>query len=94
MKKAWESNREAICFWFDHTAPLLINTHQFYYVNLPGVPLICWHDEFFSMIGKQWGTLVEIDENTRLKTHLDMACIILRVACPSSISKYLQVEAM
>ncbi|KAL4285443.1 hypothetical protein GQ457_16G011680 [Hibiscus cannabinus] len=76
--------------------PLLINDipHQFCYVNLAGVPLTCWHSDFFSSVGKQWGSFVDIEENTRTRARLDVACVILRVASPLTIPDFLMVEAM
>ncbi|KAK8511783.1 hypothetical protein V6N12_000824 [Hibiscus sabdariffa] len=82
--------------WGVEQAPLLINDipHQFCYVNLAGVPLTCWHSDFFSTVGKQWGSFVDIEENTRTRARLDVACVILRVASLLTIPDFLMVEAL
>ncbi|KAK8702446.1 hypothetical protein V6N13_020801 [Hibiscus sabdariffa] len=96
MEETWRNKREALCYWFDHLGPLLLNNvpHYFCSVLLYGVPLYCWHDSFFMALGNRWGTYVGLDEETLLKSRLDVAKMIIRIASPLEVPDKITVSFM
>ncbi|GMI96499.1 hypothetical protein HRI_003319200 [Hibiscus trionum] len=60
LDNCWKSKKGEIRFWFEYIDSLLLNDipHVFCMVNLVGVPLSCWFEEFFSWIGNRWGFLL------------------------------------
>ncbi|XVF82058.1 hypothetical protein PTKIN_Ptkin16aG0012900 [Pterospermum kingtungense] len=54
------------------------------WILLEEVPLQLWNLKFFESLGNHWGSFIQVDEPTQLKTKLDMARMLV---CVDSLAK-------
>ncbi|KAE8665134.1 Callose synthase 1 [Hibiscus syriacus] len=69
MKEAWVSKSEELWFWFDQLAPMLNEggvPMAYCLVELYGVPLLCWQENFLEKLAGRGGSMEEEeDDNTQ-----------------------------
>ncbi|KAE8692137.1 Nuclear transport factor 2 family protein with RNA binding domain [Hibiscus syriacus] len=88
MKEAWLNKSEELWFWFDRLAPLLNEggvPMAYCLVELYGVPLLCWQEDFLEKLAGRWGTMEGIQESTKTREDLTTLKILLRVASLSDV---------
>ncbi|GMI99180.1 hypothetical protein HRI_003587300 [Hibiscus trionum] len=96
MNQILATKKDELCYWFDHIGPLLIDEIPFYFctLELSGIPLYCWYDNFFEEIGNRWGKFICIDAMTKNKDQLDVARIIIRAVSPSTFPEFITLSSM
>ncbi|GMI83742.1 hypothetical protein HRI_002043500 [Hibiscus trionum] len=96
MTEIWQAKNEAVWYWFDLVTPLLKDgiPHQIFSVLLYGVPLTCWHDNFFTALGKQWGEVLGLDSSTSKKDRFDIARLWIRTTSQSIFPQSVKVSSL
>ncbi|GMI98326.1 hypothetical protein HRI_003501900 [Hibiscus trionum] len=89
MENSINNKKEALYYWFKHLGPLLIDGVPHFYtkVDLEGILLLCWHENFFRNLGERWGIFVEVESETKQKIRLDVASIMIRTPNSTTIPK-------
>ncbi|KAL4282967.1 hypothetical protein GQ457_16G007830 [Hibiscus cannabinus] len=92
--RCWNFRGDMLKLWFDELELLegfegkrKIKT----WVKLIDVPLDIWCTDFFHNIGSRWGTVIEIDEETRLLKRFDEAKFVVQVQRVSCIPDRLSI---
>lgn len=87
---------DTICLpnWFQSFLPwnqhMLAN--EFYlFLNIAGVPLHAWREDFFKMVVSLVGKYDNMDESTRRKSRLDVGRIFATVSAPEAINGVFKV---
>ncbi|KAK2640723.1 hypothetical protein Ddye_022486 [Dipteronia dyeriana] len=60
--------------------------------NCWGVPLSCWNPSFFSSLGRKFGDLVHLKEDTISIRRLDMGCMLMAIPVGSLGPSYCNME--
>ncbi|GMI89043.1 hypothetical protein HRI_002573600 [Hibiscus trionum] len=96
MEDAWDNKKEELCYWFEHISPLLLNgVPQYYFkIQLLGVPLYCWHKDFFSSLGNRLGIFISVSEGTMKKEQLDKATITIRAVNSFNFPRKITLKSM
>ncbi|KAE8663709.1 hypothetical protein F3Y22_tig00112921pilonHSYRG00052 [Hibiscus syriacus] len=92
ISEAWTKKRDEIGFWFGILASLLNEEGvpmAFCQLELSGVPLLCWDESFLVRVAGRWGNNVEIHESTKNRDDLTSARILMRVASPFDVPKFI-----
>ncbi|KAE8729083.1 Ubiquitin-activating enzyme E1 1 [Hibiscus syriacus] len=88
MKDAWSNKSKELWFWFDRLAPLLNEggvPMAYCLVELFGVPLLCWQENFLQKLAGRWGSVEVIQDSTLTREDLSMVRILLRVESPFDV---------
>ncbi|KAK1587322.1 hypothetical protein Q3G72_011740 [Acer saccharum] len=64
------------------------------WVDVYGVPIYCWCNEFFMRLGGQVGEVVWVEEDTSKRDKMDRGRILLRVPVGEKISREFKVEGV
>ncbi|KAE8735025.1 Betaine aldehyde dehydrogenase [Hibiscus syriacus] len=87
-KDAWSNKSKELWFWFDRLAPLLNEggvPMAYCLVELFGVPLLCWQENFLQKLAGRWGSVEVIQDSTLTREDLSMVKIFLRVESPFDV---------
>ncbi|KAK8548023.1 hypothetical protein V6N13_055132 [Hibiscus sabdariffa] len=86
---AWSLKREAVSYWFEEVAPLIMEDglpHLLVAVELVGV-------NFFKALGGRWRSLVALSEDTRCKYKFDIARMFIRVISPLEVPESIMISS-
>ncbi|KAK7244179.1 hypothetical protein RIF29_38997 [Crotalaria pallida] len=85
--------------WFDSMfadirkwSPTTLPREIFVWIQCFGVPPQAWEEEFFSMLAKRWGKLVELESKTKSKERMDIGSFFMATSFMDKIDTLLKVK--
>ncbi|KAJ4823456.1 hypothetical protein Tsubulata_019688 [Turnera subulata] len=67
-------------------------TNRRCWLSIRGVPLIAWCNDFFSLVGSLFGTMIRVDSATEHREHLEEARVEVLTLQREPMSKHLKVK--
>jgi hypothetical protein len=95
MQRLLRSNNECLPYYFSKLKPWnpgLIATQREVWIQIYGIPIHIWGDNFFKMIGNRFGVFVDYDEETASMARFDVARVKILTTTWASIDENVKVE--
>ncbi|GLU16528.1 hypothetical protein SLE2022_329590 [Rubroshorea leprosula] len=90
-------NRELFDTWFESILPWALaptRSSRLVWLRISGIPLNAWSDRCFEMIGRTFGEVVRVHEDTKSKAVLSEGRVLILCSVTHSISNVLKLEVV
>jgi hypothetical protein len=95
VERLIRSNNECLKYFFSELRPWvpgIVSTHREIWVQVFGIPISIWGEEFFKQVGEKLGKFLDYDEATASMRRLDVARIRVQSDIWSDIDVIIKVE--
>ena len=86
----WKATFSKVVPW----SPNLVATSRRVWVQLRGIPLHIWHENFFKRVGNLFGSFLDFDEKTASRKRLDVANILISTKKIWRIDEWVSLKVM